>query len=154
MIVRFAHLVIAATFAATALACGGSSEDAGDDGTESADVSASKILPAGHYVNVSSDEDIGSAYWVEDVHIASNGTFTGVIGCGLSNCSGHQFAITQGHWIFHKNSTQIDFSYRYDDGRLFDDEHYDFRTGKDGAIQLRSQDHTFGATGWFTLEKQ
>jgi hypothetical protein len=154
MIVRFAPLVIVATFAATAIACGGSSEDASSDGTESADVSAAKLLPAGHYVNVSSDDGIGSAYWVEDVHIASNGTFTGVIGCGLSNCSGHQFPITEGHWIFHKNGTQIDFSYHYDDGRLFADDHYDFRAASDGSVQLRSQDHTFGATGWFTLDKE
>ena len=153
MIVRHARLALAAVLAVALVACGGS--PSASDETESADVSSAAkgtTLPSGHYVNVTSDQEINAAYWIEDVHVASNGTFTGVIGCGLSDCSGHQFPITEGHWIFHNGGEQIDLSYHYDDGRLFQDDHFDFRTGKNGAIQLRSQDED--GAGWFTLDKE
>ena len=151
--------VLLSVSALALVGCGAAPDDSATaGGTESAlesDPSHAPTIPAGHYENVTNEEAIGSAFWVEDVQIDTNGTFTGILGCGVSNCSGHQFPITDGHYTLRTSGTTtlVAFSYKYDDGAHASIDTYQLRQGTKGAIQLRNNDEIADGAEWFTLDR-
>ena len=118
--------------------CGGDASGSSDGQTDvaSADsTAAASALSVGHW-ELSGASEVGSAVWIADVVLADNGTFRGIIGCGLSDCSGHQVTAFDGTYALHHGG--VSFTYEPGEGAAKRTDTYASKAGTNGMTNCGS----------------
>ena len=143
-----ALLALVAVVASFSVACGGAPDDTTDSASANATAAKVTSLSAGHW-ELPSGSNPDSVSWVNDVLLESNGTFKGTMGCGLSNCSGHEINVSGGTYAI--RGSEVSFTYSAGGSSKITNT-FDWKSGTNGEAQLRANDGNKG-NDWFPLAR-